>query len=123
MRDFVAKFDKIVHKILVNKKPLDDNLKCFFTNSMPSEIGFLIRKQRIANLGAAKTLAVELEDDLITAGKLKREVQIPNAQTSTSSDPIIQRLMNDVIILIRHLPKASTFYPSPYQGIPRRNTS
>lgn len=32
MRDFVAKFDKIP----ANKKPSDDNLKCFFINSMPS---------------------------------------------------------------------------------------
>lgn len=57
---------------------------------MPSEIGFLIRRQRVADLNATKTLAVELEDDLITTGKWKREVQSPIAQPSTSSDPIIQ---------------------------------
>lgn len=72
MRDFVAKFDKIVHKIPVNQKPSDDNLKCFFINSMPSKIGFQIHKKRVATLRDVKTLAVELEDDLITTGKWKR---------------------------------------------------
>lgn len=71
MRDFIARFDKILHKILVNQKPSDDNLKCFFINSMPSEISFLIRRQRVADLNATKTLVVELEDYLITEGKWK----------------------------------------------------
>lgn len=80
MWDFVERFDKILYKIPANQKPSDGNLKCFFINSMPSEIGFLIRRQRVTDLNVAKTLAVELEDDLITAGKWKREVQIPSAQ-------------------------------------------
>lgn len=101
MRDFVAKFDKIVHKIPTTQRPSDDNLKFLFINSMPSEIIFLIRRQRVQNLAAAETLAVELEDDLITAGKWKREVQTASLQTSTSSDPVIQRLTNDVITLKR----------------------
>lgn len=74
MWDFVARFDKILHKIPANQKPSDDNLKCFFINSMPSEIGFLIHRQIVTYLNAAKTLAVELEDDLITMGKWKRGV-------------------------------------------------
>lgn len=123
MRYFVAKFDKIVHKIPVNQKPSDDNLKCFFINSMPSKIGFLIHRQRVATLSDVKTLMVEFEDDLITIGKWKREVQILNAQPSTSSDPMIQILMNGVITLKRQLPNASTSYSSPYQDIPRRNTN
>lgn len=76
MRDFVAKFDKIVHNILATQRPFDDNLKCFFINSMPSKINFLILRQRVKNLAAAKTLVVELEDDLIAVGKWKREIQI-----------------------------------------------
>lgn len=124
MRDFIAKFDKILHKIPANQNPSDDNLKCFFISSMPFEIGFLIPRQRVVDLNAAKTLAVELEDDLIITGKWKREVQTPNAQPSTSSpDPVIQRLMNDVITLKRLLPKASTSYPPPYKDIPRRNVN
>lgn len=89
---------------------------------MPSEIGFLIRRQRVADLNVAKTLAVELEDDLITS-KWKREVQNPSAQPSTSFDLVIERLMNDVITLKRQMPKASTSSPSPYQDVPRRNTN
>lgn len=92
----------------------------FFINSMPSEISFLIHRQRVADLNAAKTLVVELEDDLIAVGKWKREVQTPNAQPSTSSDPVIQRLMNDVIALKRQAPKVSTSYSQPYQDIPRK---
>lgn len=90
---------------------------------MPSKIGFLICRQRVATLSDVKTLVVELEDELITAGKWKREVQVPNAQPSTSSNHVIQRLMNDVITLKRQLPKASTSYSSPYQDISRRNTN
>lgn len=74
MRDFVARFDEILYKIPVNQKPSDDNLKYFFINSMPSKISFLICRQRVVDLNAAKTLAVELEDELITVGKWKREV-------------------------------------------------
>lgn len=120
MRDFVARFDKILQKILVNQNPLDDNLKCFFINFMPSEIGSLIRRQRVADLNVVKTLAVELEDDLIIVGKWKREVRTPSAQPSTSSNPVIQRLMNDVISLKRQAPKASNSYSKPYQDIPRK---
>lgn len=122
MRDFVARFDKIVHKILVNRRPSDDNLKCFFINAMPAEISFFIRRQRVWDLATTKTTAIELEDDLINTGKWRREVQATNSQPSTSttpSDPIIQRLVNDVITLKRQLPKANTSYPQPYQGIPR----
>lgn len=75
MRDFVAKFDKIVHKIPANRRPSDDNLKCFFINAMPAEISFFIRRERVQDLAAAKTFVVELEDDLINAGKWKREAQ------------------------------------------------
>lgn len=97
----MAKFDKIVHKIHANQKPSDDNLKCFFINYMPSEINFLIHRQRVATLNDVKTLIVKLKDDLITTGKWKREVQVANVQPSTSSDLVIQRLMNDVITLKR----------------------
>lgn len=75
MRDFVARFDKIIHKIPANQKPSDDNLKCFLINSMPSEISFLIHRQRVATLNDVKTLAVELEDDFIIAGKWKMKVK------------------------------------------------
>lgn len=123
MRDFVAKFNKTVHKIPVNQRPSGDNLKCFFINSMPSEISFLIHRQRVQNLEAAKTLAIELEDDLITAGKWKREVQTSTKQaltSTTTSNPVIQRLMNDIIALKGQLTKSNMTYPQPYQDVPRR---
>lgn len=73
----------------------------------------------MAYLAATQALVVEIEEDMIIVGKWKREVQIPNSQASTSgsTNPIVQRLVNDMIQMKRQLPKPAT----PYQDIPRRN--
>jgi len=121
MREFVAKFNRIVNKITATKRPSGENQKCFFINAMPPDISFHLRRGAIADLTAAQNLAVGLEDDLIMAGKWKREVQVPNAQSSSSTDPIVQRLVNDMIALKRQLPKAGAPFQQPYQDMSRRN--
>lgn len=84
---------------------------------MPAEISFLMRRKRLQSLDDMKVSAVSLEDDLIMACKWKREVRTSASQVtsaSTSSNLVIQWLMNDVIALKRQAPKASTSYSQPY---------
>ena len=69
MRDFVAKFNKLIHKIPVAKRPNDENRKGFFVNAMPPDISFHLRRDRVADVDAAQRLAVELEDNILAVGK------------------------------------------------------
>lgn len=101
MREFMAKYNKLIPKIPVAKRPNDENQKTFFLNAMPLDIGFHLRRSPIADLIVAQNRAISLEDDLIITGKWRKDVQTPNMQPSTSSDPVIQCLMNDVISLKR----------------------
>ena len=86
---------------------------------MPPDIAFPMKRANPQILQASQTLSIELEDDLIISSKWKKDVQIPNSQASTSSssnDALVQRLANDLLVVKKHLPKASF----PYQDIPRK---
>ena len=85
---------------------------------MPLDIAFPLKRANPPTLAASQTLALESEDGLLIIGKWKKEVQIPNYQASTSSsnDALVQKLVNDVIVVEKQLPKASF----PYQDIPRK---
>ena len=97
MRDFVAKFNKIIHKIPTTKRPNAENHKGFFVNAMPPDISFHLRRNRVADVDASQRLAVELKDDLLAIGR--RDMQTSKSQSSTSKKivPLVQILMNDVI--------------------------
>ncbi|KAH9308582.1 hypothetical protein KI387_036493, partial [Taxus chinensis] len=43
MWDFIAKFNKLIHKILDLAIPTLENQKCFFINSQPPDVSFLSR--------------------------------------------------------------------------------
>ena len=118
MRYFVAKFNKIIHKIPAAKRPNVENRKSFFVNAMPPDINFHLRRNRVADVEAAQRLAIELEDDLLATGKWKKEMQNSKSQPSSSekSDPLVQKLINDVMTLKKQLPKMNTHY----QDIPRK---
>lgn len=53
MRDFVAKFNKIIHKIPATKRPNAANCKGFFVNEMPPDINFHLRRDIVADVDAA----------------------------------------------------------------------
>lgn len=44
MREFVARFNKIVNKLAADKRPTEENQKCFFINAQPPDISFQIRR-------------------------------------------------------------------------------
>ena len=69
MKYFNAKFNKLLKIILGTSAPTNDNRKTFYIILMPPDLGYQIRRENVANLQAAQTLAVEMEDDMIASGK------------------------------------------------------
>lgn len=65
-------------------------------------------------------LAIEVEDDLLSAGKWNKELQKGKMQQAnpTIIDPMVQKLANDLLQLKKQLPQNP---PPLYQDIPRRN--
>ena len=47
--------------------------KGFFLNSMPPDIGFRLKRERVVDLVLAQIMAIELEDDLITIRNCTKE--------------------------------------------------
>lgn len=84
MRDFIAKFNKLVNRILVVRKPTTDNQKMLFIGSMPLDISFQIRHVRVANFLATQTLEIKLEDDMIAIKKCKTKIW-SGASTSSAT--------------------------------------
>lgn len=60
---------------------------------------------------------MELEDDFIFVGKWKKELHNNKALPTTSFDPMIQILSNDIISLKRQMLKGNQLY----QDIPRKD--
>lgn len=71
------------------------------------DIGLLLKRQPVNTLEAMQALAIELENDFISAGKWKKDFHINKAPLTTSSNPVIQRLANDVISLKRKISKGN----------------
>ena len=85
---------------------------------MTLDIIFHLRRARLANLTSIHILEIELEDDLITFHKWRREVQTSGTHPSTSiRDPIVKRLVNDVLSLKRKQHKNIPSNQVPYQDI------
>ncbi|KAH9310451.1 hypothetical protein KI387_025486, partial [Taxus chinensis] len=74
MREFVAKFNKLIQKIPVIAVPTLENQKCFFINAQPPDISFLLQRSVIPDLATAQSTATEIEDDLILAGRIKKDI-------------------------------------------------
>ena len=111
MRDFVANFNKIVHKIPVANRPTAGNLKTFSISAMPPDIGFELRRSRPADLKVAQRTAVELEDDMIAAGRWNHEIHNrASISEATSQEEMIQKLSNELIVLKRQLPNFNNLY-------------
>ena len=103
MRDFNAKFNKLIKRIPATSTPTIDNQKTFYISSMPPELGYRIRRANVVNLQVAQTLAVEMEDDMIASRKWKKEFHTGStsstASTSTSIEAMLQKLSNELIAL------------------------
>ena len=82
--------------------PNDENKKGSFFNAMLPDIAFPMKRGNPLTLVASQTLVIELEDDLITSSKWKKDVQIKNYQaliSSSSNDALIQKLANDLLAI------------------------
>ena len=71
MRDFNARFNKLIKRIPTTSAPKNDNKKTFYIIYMPLELGYQIRRENVEKLQAAQTLVVEMEDDMIASSKWK----------------------------------------------------
>ena len=103
MRDFIARFNKLVNLVPMESFPIANNQKIFFINSMPPDISFQIRRAHVLNLQATQTLVIELEDDLIVARKWKQEI-LSGTSTSGSTnnmEVMLQKLSNKMISMKR----------------------
>jgi len=103
MRDFNAKFNKLIKRIPTASTPTVDNQKTFYINSMPPELSYQIRRANVADLQTAQTLAIEMEDDMIASGRWKKDLHIGPSNstpgTSNSIETMIQKLSNELIAL------------------------
>ena len=85
MRDFNAKFNKLIKRIPATSAPIDDNKKTFYISSMPPNLGYKIKRENVVNLQATQTLVVDMEDDMIASSKWKRELQSRTIGTATNT--------------------------------------
>ena len=114
MREFDAKFNRLIQRIPATSRPNAENQKTFFVNGVPLDVSFHIIKDVVA----AQRLAIQLEDAFINDGKWRREVQTTGtASSSAPTNPIMQKLMNDVAMMKRQKNKTHAPYLSPYQDI------
>ncbi|KAH9294898.1 hypothetical protein KI387_038486, partial [Taxus chinensis] len=69
MRDFIARYDRVIRRIPEDVVPPENNLKRFFISALPSEVGFFLRRAQPRTLREAKDYVIETDDDLILSGK------------------------------------------------------
>jgi len=79
----------------------------------------------VANLWATQTLAIELEDDLIAAGKWKIELQSGTPiniaiNTTNDTEVMLQKLSNEMIVMKNKMGKIVPSFYQPYQYVSRR---
>ncbi|KAH9309611.1 hypothetical protein KI387_037522, partial [Taxus chinensis] len=122
MREFVARFNRLINKIPVNTRPVDQIQKCFFLNAQTPKVSYALRRANLGTLILDQELAVSVEDDLIMSGKLKRDPPKSKSAASSSStsgpntDPLVQKLANDLVAIKKQLAQHA-----PYADVPRRN--
>ena len=69
MREFVAKFNRLIQRIPNASRPNAENQKSFFINVVHPDISFHLIKDVCADLAATQRLAIQLEDAFINAWK------------------------------------------------------
>ena len=89
MREFVAKFNRLIQRILATSRPNAKNQKTLFINVVPPDVSFHLIKDACAHLAAAQRLAIQLEDTFIDARKWKREVQMLRTASSSASIDLV----------------------------------
>ncbi|KAH9291008.1 hypothetical protein KI387_044137 [Taxus chinensis] len=85
MREFLAKFNKLVNKIPLDTRPIDQIHKCFLLNAQLSEVSYALRRGNLETLDVDQRLAINVEYYLIMSGKLKRESFKSKSYSSTPS--------------------------------------
>ena len=106
IRDFAESFNKIVNRIPTTARCTAGNLKTFFISAMPPDINYDLRRARPTNLADAQKKAIECEDDLIFAGKWKRELHAKgSSRSSSSSEEMIQKLSNKPVAIKESITK------------------
>ncbi|KAH9292154.1 hypothetical protein KI387_042653, partial [Taxus chinensis] len=104
MRDFMAHFERLLHRIPEEDSSSQNNVKRFFINAQSSEVGFFLRRSQPRNIVEAQRMAIELDDDLILSGKIKNpskgKTQHPGDERT---NPSLQNLVNEITSLKREL--------------------
>ena len=78
---------------------------------MPPDINYDLRRARPTDLADAQKKATECEDDLISAGKWKRELHAKGSSgSSSSSEEMIQKLSNELVAIKKQLPTFNNPY-------------
>ena len=101
-------------------------MKCFFINAQIPEVNFLLRREAPTTLAAAQALTIEIEDDLILAGKIRivasgfeeNNYSSNSFSSSTRTDPAVQRLANEILALKKKIAQGMFFVP--HEDVPRR---
>ena len=57
MREFVAKFNRLIQRILDASRPNGENQNIFFVNLVPPDVSFHLIKDTVTNLATAQRLA------------------------------------------------------------------
>lgn len=71
MRGFMARFNRLVTHLSYTLNPSPEILLSSFVNALPSEIAFFLRATNETILENAQQGAIEIEDNMITFGKMK----------------------------------------------------
>lgn len=122
MKEFLAKFNRMVNKIQQNTSSMDQIKKCFSLNAQLPEVSYVLRRTNLSTLDVDKRFVVSVEDDLIMSRKLRRESYKSKASPSSTSSPranadqLLYKLSNDLISLKKQLAQHA-----PYQDFPRNN--
>ena len=69
MREFVAKFNRLVQRIPIASRPNAENQKSLFINVVHLDISFHLIKDARATLATAQAFSIQMEDAFINAGK------------------------------------------------------
>lgn len=100
MRDFITKFNKINIRIPTTDRTTPGNMKNFFVSAMPPDINYDLRRAHPIYLADAQKKVIECEDDLISTGKWKKELQTKgSSNNATSLEEMIKKFSNELVAM------------------------
>lgn len=107
--EFIKRFNKLYNSLPVEIKPPPAGEKITFAGGFESDFGFTLRERRSPNLDQIQTNALEIEANLVAAGKTpetqpiqdkgKSKVESSQSQTSENMSNVIKTLSNKLIKL------------------------